>query len=274
MSLVALRGAELRVEDRGRGAPVVLLHGLGGSGNDWTPVAEVLAAHHRVIVPDLRGSGASRDLERPHGPFTVAQLAGDIATLLGRMGASPAHVVGWSLGGMVALQLAVESPAQIRSLVLVNTGPDWTPRSRAQRLAFGVRGLATALMPPALLGRPLARRLFPLREQAALRARYVERMRLNDRRAYAALLEAIMTWSIADRLPSISARTLVVSSELDYVTPAATEAWVRRLSDARLIIARGARHALPLESPAWLAEQIREHVDDSEPPRQRPANGP
>jgi pimeloyl-ACP methyl ester carboxylesterase len=253
MPRFALPEAELYFEETGAGPPLVLLHGLGGSGEDWAPLVPAFARRFRILVPDARGSGRTVDRAHPRGPFTLAQLADDVVALLEHLGATPAHLVGWSMGGMVALQLAVQAPQLVRSLVVINSGPDWTPKSSLQRVALSLRGVVTALVGPRAMARVLAPRLFPGPAQAAVRAAYLERMGRNDPRAYAALLAAIVGWSVADRLAALTMPTLVVSSERDYLGLATQEAWARQLPDARLVRVPDAGHALPLEAPGRLA---------------------
>jgi pimeloyl-ACP methyl ester carboxylesterase len=107
----------------------------------------------------------------------------------------------------------------------------------------------------------LARKLFPSPGQAPLRRRYVERMERTDKRVYAALLAAFLGWSVADRLPSLRMPALVVASDGDYVSLASTEAWVRRLPDAQLVVVPDARHALPLEAPERLDAVVATFLD-------------
>jgi pimeloyl-ACP methyl ester carboxylesterase len=245
-------GAALAFEEAGEGPPVLFLHGLGGSGADWEPLVAGLRGRYRVIIPDLRGSGRTRDLQHPGGPFTIAQLAADMAALLARPGAAPAHVVGWSMGGMVGLQLAADAPALVRSLTVINSGPDWRPKTPLQRTALRLRGAVTALLPPGLMARPIAARLFPKPEQAALRRDYVQRMARNDRGAYAALLEAIVGWSVHERLSTLRMPVLCVASEFDYTSVESKREWVRALPAGSIEVVEGARHALPLEAPERL----------------------
>ena len=262
MPTLSRPGAELHFAERGAGPTLLLLHGLGGSGADWDGVAPALCDRYRVVTPDLRGSGGSQNLARPHGPFSIAELAADTAALLEHLGGGPAHVCGWSMGGMVALQLAVDNPDRVASLTIVNSGPDWTPKTALQGLALHLRGVVTALVGPAAMARVLARKLFPHPGQAALRRAYLARMAENDRRTYAALLAAIVGWSVADRLPSLSMPTLAVASDGDYTPLASRAAWARRMPDARLVVVRDSRHALPLEAPERLVALLANFVDD------------
>ncbi|MDA8269581.1 MAG: alpha/beta fold hydrolase [Actinomycetota bacterium] len=113
-------------DQRGAGAPVLLIHGASGdAASYWSSLRVSLATDWRVVTYDQRGFGRSHSkVER----IDVAQLAGDAAALLDHLDAAPAAVVGLSLGGMVAQQLAATRPDLVRCLVLAGTGPKVGPR--------------------------------------------------------------------------------------------------------------------------------------------------
>lgn len=110
-------GHDLHVEVVGSGTPVVLAHGMSGSGRrDWTGLVEALAPTFRCIVPDMRGHAKSS--YRPGG-ISYSGMAGDIVALVEAIGPSPAHLVGFSMGGEVVLEVARHRGDLARSLVLV-----------------------------------------------------------------------------------------------------------------------------------------------------------
>ena len=98
--------------------PVLFLHGLGSSAADWALQVPVFAECYGVITLDLRAHGESTG---PIGRFTIEQMADDVAGLLSQLDEPPAHVVALSLGGCVALALAIRHGERVRSLTLVNT---------------------------------------------------------------------------------------------------------------------------------------------------------
>ncbi len=113
--------------ERGAGFPVLLVMGLGYARWGWEPLVGPLALRHRVIWYDNRGIGES---DVPPGPYTVEQLAGDALQVLDERGVDRAHVVGTSLGGMVAQELALAHPERVEKLALLCTtpgGPDAFP---------------------------------------------------------------------------------------------------------------------------------------------------
>jgi 3-oxoadipate enol-lactonase len=123
MPHLSLPTLDLYYETTGQGQPLVFIHGLGSSTRDWDDqVAEFsrAAGAYQVVTFDLRGHGQSG---KPAGPYTMTQFAADTAGLLAALDLSPAHIVGLSLGGCVAFQFAVDYPARVKTLTIVNSSP-------------------------------------------------------------------------------------------------------------------------------------------------------
>src|SRR5690348_4468658 len=110
---VEVNGVNLYVETHGTGRPLVLLHGGLGSGEMFGPILPVLAEHHQVVVVDLQGHGRTADIDRP---IDIRLMADDIAALIDHLGLDKPDLVGYSLGGGVALLTAVKYPAKARKL--------------------------------------------------------------------------------------------------------------------------------------------------------------
>ena len=113
-------GAQLHYEIAGKGDPVLLIMGLGMASTAWWRTVPVLAKRLRVITFDNRGAGRS---DAPRGPYTLAQLAADAVAVLDAAGEERAHVYGFSLGGMIAQELALRHPERVSKLVLGATTP-------------------------------------------------------------------------------------------------------------------------------------------------------
>ena len=109
-----VNGINLYYETHGDGRPMILLHGGLGSGEMFGPILPALADHHRVILPDLQGHGRTADIDRP---LDVRLMADDIAALIDHLGLEKPDVVGYSLGGGVAMHTAFKYPEKIRRLV-------------------------------------------------------------------------------------------------------------------------------------------------------------
>jgi pimeloyl-ACP methyl ester carboxylesterase len=112
-----VNGLKLYYETHGTGRPLILLHGGLMRGELFGPVIPMLAQHHQVITPDLQGHGRTADIERP---IDLKLMADDISALIDLLGLEKPDVLGYSLGGGVALQTAVKYPAKIRRLVVVS----------------------------------------------------------------------------------------------------------------------------------------------------------
>ncbi len=113
-------GRRIFFDEAGSGPPLLMICGMVGVRQIWTPHVPELSRHFRLIMIDNRESGES-DPER--GPYTVSDMAGDCAALLGALSIDRAHVLGHSMGGFIALNLAVDNPASIDRLILVSTTP-------------------------------------------------------------------------------------------------------------------------------------------------------
>jgi pimeloyl-ACP methyl ester carboxylesterase len=119
MSHADVNGVSLYYEEQGNGEPLVLLHGGLGAGAGFEAIMPTLCAGRRVITVDLQAHGGTADVDRPLRPEI---MAGDIAALIEHLGLPRADVMGYSLGGFVALRTAIQHPQRVRRLVLVSIG--------------------------------------------------------------------------------------------------------------------------------------------------------
>jgi 3-oxoadipate enol-lactonase len=234
-------------EVSGGGQPLLLIHGLGSSCRDWELQRADFEKHFRVIAIDLRGHGRS---DKPSGAYSMSQFAGDAARLLVALDARPSHVVGISLGGMVAFQLALDYPELVEKLVIVNSVPALLPRNLADRLSYWQRLLIIRFMGMEKMGRVLAERFFTHPDQEPLREIFIRRWAENDRLSYRASLKAAYGWSVRERLGEIQAPTLVIGADGDYFPTADKQAYTALIPGAALAVISGSHHALPAEKPA------------------------
>src|SRR5947209_16948710 len=116
---ITLHGHRVRYRQEGWGPAIVLIHGITGSSDTWDEVIEPLAEHYTVVAPDLLGHGASA---KPRGDYSLGAYASGVRDLLGALGHSRATVVGHSLGGGIAMQMAYQFPERVERLVLVSSG--------------------------------------------------------------------------------------------------------------------------------------------------------
>src|SRR5512136_2601359 len=178
-----VNGIRLRYETWGVGsAPLVLIHGLGSSADDWFLQLPAFAPRYFCVAVDLRGHGLS---EKPAGRYSVALFASDVAALVRDLDLAPAHILGLSLGGMVAQQLALVQPQIVRSLVLINTLPGVWPPAR-QIIRIGLHRLTPPWRMPdmARIAERVAADLFPDPAAEFFRAQVTARFAANDPAAY------------------------------------------------------------------------------------------
>jgi len=266
-------GAPLHYELAGEsGPPVLLVQGCGVAGEGWRPQVEALSRNHRVVVFDNRGIGKSG----LSGPVTVAHMVDDARALLAALGWSSAHVVGHSLGGIIAQQLALDTPARVRSLSLLCTffrgkdGARLTPwmlwislRMRIGSRAARRRAFLAMVMPDALLeamdvaGRDAMAddvgRLFgrDLADQPAIVMAQVRALGAHD------------TSTIVDQLSPLP--TLVVSAAEDRVAPPAQgRALAAAIRGSRYVEIEGAAHGVVIQKADAINALLEEHFSDVE----------
>jgi 3-oxoadipate enol-lactonase len=225
-------------DQSGAGDPVLLIMGHAYGAGMWHRTAPGLAASHRVIRFDNRGVGRSSD---PPGPYPVPLMAADALAVLDAAGAASAHVYGVSLGGALALQLALDHPGRVRSLILGCTAASAGGVSRGALLTQ-----VRSLLPAAALNRMAWKLLYGPGTPAARRAedqQIVRRTRCSGRGRRGQLTGAA-GFDVTGRLAEIGVPTLVMHGAQDRIVPAAS---ARRLAGgiagARLVIFPGAGHA-------------------------------
>ncbi|MDD0977669.1 alpha/beta fold hydrolase [Pseudomonas fontis] len=239
-------GCSLHYEEYGQGEPLVLLHGLGSSCQDWEMQIAELARHYRLILMDIRGHGRS---DKPRERYSIPGFSADLMALLEHLQTGPVHLVGLSMGGMVGFQFAVDHPEWLRSLCIVNSAPEVKVRSRDDYWQWAKRWTLARVLSLSTIGKGLAARLFPKPEQAELRRKMAERWARNDKRAYLASFDAIVGWGVEERLGRITCPTLVISADHDYTPVKLKERYVSLIPHARLAIIDDSRHATPLDQP-------------------------
>lgn len=246
MAKMNVNGINLAYEVSGEGPPLLFIHGLGSCALDWEHQVPAFAKSHQVITCDLRGHGNS---DKPAGPYSIKMFAADAEGLLRALGIQSAHVVGVSLGGGIAFQLAADAPALVKTLTVVNSAPEMILHTFKERLGLWTRFFIVWTMGIAKMGAVIAPRLFPSPDHAALRDSFVQRFSRNDKRAYLAALRALVGWSVTARLGAIACPVLVISADQDYTPLALKEAYVAKMPEARLVVIPDSRHGVPMERP-------------------------
>ena len=239
-------------ESAGTGDPVLLVHGLGLSGGAWWRTVDALAPSMRVITFDHRGIGQSASLTYA---YTTEAMADDAVSILDALGIDRLHVYGFSLGGMVAQQIALRHPERVQSLVLgaTHSGGRRTTLPDPEVMEFFQRRARMAPEEAAWASVPFNYGPRTQAEQADRIAEDIERRLQNPfkERAYQAQLLAASLHNCYGRLERITAPTFVVHGALDRIIPVANaHMTAERVPGAELKILRDAGHLYPTEEPA------------------------
>jgi len=237
-------------EEHGSGFPLLLINGLGSDHLEWLFQLPAFTPHFRVIVFDNRGTGKSGV---PAGPYTTAQMADDAAALLRVVGIAGAHVLGVSLGGMIAQEVALRHPDLVEGLVLGCTGPGGSLSVRPSPEAMAAFALAGRDDPEGEL-----RRMIPFLYTDAYSRGHPEEVEAFIRRrlenptppeGYAAQLAAAVSHDASGRLERVRARTLVITGDADRLVDRENSMRIAgRVPGAKLVVLPGAPHRLFAEN--------------------------
>jgi pimeloyl-ACP methyl ester carboxylesterase len=228
---VAVNDIEIHYESTGDGFPLLLLGGLGLSVSDMRRITAGLAPGRRVIAVDNRGSGKS---SRPPGPYRIEQMAADALALMDAIEVPSADVLGISMGGRIALSLALDHPDRVRRLVLVSTGPRAAGHRWLVRIGMQLSTLA---------GRLGGER----QSKAALQAQF----------------DATSHYDCTDRLGEIRSPALVVHGRHDQVAPyAVAEEMAAAIPGAKLVGFTGGHLVSIVTHTDKVVAAVREFLDD------------
>jgi 3-oxoadipate enol-lactonase len=247
-------GLALGYWTRGAGPVLALIHPIGLRAEFWRPIAEHLSSEFRVVAIDLRGHGES---DVPSAGFSLDDAAADVAELLRALGQPPCIVGGCSMGGMVALGVAVRAPELVRGVILSNTAHTFTPQARA---VMEERAQAAAAGMPAILEGTINRWFSPEFQQQnpELVTRVTGWLLEADPIVHGWSWRAIRDLDYGARMAQIKPPTLIVTGSDDKsIPPAIAEQMLQRLANGRHRDFPGAGHLTPLERPKEYADLLR-----------------
>lgn len=263
MAHVRVGENELHYQRSGEGPPLLLIQGMSGTHVSWgEPFRSALEREFEVVAFDNRGIGLSARVE---APFTIAEMAADTAGLMDRLELGSTHVVGISMGGMIAQELALAEPERLRTLTLGCTycggpGSELMPPENAQKLAAGIssgdreqaiRASWEVNLSPGF--RADEDRYEAFREMALAVPAAKRTIQLQ--------MQAIFGHDTSARLGEIEAPTLIVHGEADGVLPVANGRLIASLMPgARLEILPQVGHMFWWEQPQRAAELVRAHA--------------
>ncbi len=263
---VALNSVLYNIEREGQGEALLLLHGFTGSARNWAKITAAFSAHFQVIAPDLLGHGET-EVAPLVGRYAIEAAAQDLITLLDRLEIEQTHLLGYSMGGRLALYTAVHYPQRVLSLILESASPGLkTAEERAARrrsdeiLAERIEQEGIAAFVDYWEALPLWHsQNQTLSEEARAKLRG-ERLRQSPQ-GLAHSLRGMGTGvqpSLWPELPQIRLPVQLIAGEWDRKFVEINQEMLRLLPDARLEIVPQAGHAVHLENPAAFKQVIQD----------------
>jgi pimeloyl-ACP methyl ester carboxylesterase len=225
---------------------VLFLHGLGANGASWQlQFAPLIKKGFRPIAPDAPGFG-----ESPYDGkgWTIKRVASQMIDLLDGLTINRAHIVGLSLGGVIASQIAIDFPQRVDKLVLASTFARLRPKSLSESIYFLRRAVVAFTVSVPAQARLVAQRVFPRPDQEPLREMLVAEISRADPRAYRGAMRSLGLFNVSRRLREIKIPTLIISGANDStVTPSAQKALADGIPGARQVIVVDAGHAVNVD---------------------------
>jgi pimeloyl-ACP methyl ester carboxylesterase len=245
----------------GEGPMLTFIHGVGSNLHAWDEVVQSLTPHFRILRYDLRGFGQST---RVKGHYELGSFVEDLMSLLDHLSIPRTHLVGFSLGGIISQAAALMYPDAIDRMVLsstiagVNTEDKEYLVNRYKALLAGLqegtssghfaRSVSNYFSPEFIAAHP--QRIARLEAEAEA----------NDPECFAAAYRIIAETDLAEYLPAVKAKTLVITGEHDRASPQMAATIAEQIPDSQLKIFKGLRHNLMTEDPEQLADTIQKFL--------------
>jgi len=250
MPLAKVGDINLCYKINGKGQPLIMIAGFATAKNMWLPLLHSFTKNYRVVTFDNRGIGSS---DKPAGPYSTKMMASDTIALMDHLGIEKAHILGGSMGGMIAQHMTIDHPQRVDRLILFSTSaggqplqdmllglaeattPNWK-RSGSGLAGADLRKLTTAIAARSF-NQPFNRLV--LVQIASLM------LKLGMTKVPAGQIEAMMTHDVLDKLNLIKAPTLVMTGTRDrLMPPQSSEVLASRITGAKLVTIEGGSHAL------------------------------
>lgn len=242
-TVVDVNGAKIYYETFGEGLPLMLIHGGAATIESWFCQIPALAEKHLVVVPEARGHGRSPDVE---GEIDFVRMADDFAGLLDHLGLRDVGLIGWSDGGVTALQMAMDRPDLVSKIVALGTHS--RPEGMTEAFTAEIEGATPELFPEILVSgykalSPDGPDHWPV-VFGKLRTMWLTLPDFGD-----------------EELGSVKCPVLLLNGETDIVRPEETERMEELIPNARRLVLRGATHYAPVEMPAVVNAAILEFLE-------------
>ncbi len=267
-----VNGVKICYEIGGTGEDIVLVHGFGAKKEYWVGQFEPLKKHFRVVRFDNRGAGKS---DRLNELFTMEMFANDIKGLMDALDLKKAHIIGWSLGGMMAQVFAIRYPEKVNKLILINTLPYWPSVDDAGIKMYVDSRIASY---EATLKDP--EKAFFDHASMSYTRKFIKKMRENQTQKFFNLFttddlikmnsidistpqdlknqaNALKNFNILDQLPRIKNQTLIIAAAQDRQTPLSMNEKIQAaIPNSKLLAIEEAGHRSPMEKAPEINDQI------------------
>lgn len=244
MPRLHVRDIDIYYEIAGEGEPLLFIHGFRSSMQMWRKQLPVFSSHYKVVTFDLRGHGKS---DKPLKPYSIGVFAADTAGLMKALGLPAAHVVGFSMGGMIGIQLCLEAPQSVKSLVVVNSPLTGFRQSFKDAFECWKHFTRVQIAEIRKLCQFNGRQSFAERTGDCEELSSAERVELNHMLAQANSFWAVLKESLIDKISFINCPTLFIASDNDYVPVSVKSAYVSKMPCAELVVIPNSGHSVPVE---------------------------
>ncbi len=262
-----INGLEYRVDVSGVGETLILLHGFTGSRENWQPFIDTLAEQYQVVTVDLPGHG---ETDGPNDParYAMEPVAADIVALIERVSDEPAHLLGYSMGGRLALYVAVHHSQHLRSLTLESASPGLATATEQAERRDRDNALANRIEREGIVAfvdfwEQLS--LWDSQQQlsADVRGRLREQRLRNNPVGLANSLRGMGTGvqpSLWGALEQMTLPTLLITGQHDAKFQRIKDEMAERLPNVERVVIPGAGHTTHLERPSAFLTAVREHL--------------
>lgn len=246
-------GVSLFYQKRGKGTPLLMLHGLGSSSNDWELQYAGLGEQFELIMPDLRGHGQSTQafFDMPNPQQSISQFSQDVIDLMQHLDIKSCPVLGYSMGGAIAFEIATQGmdnqaqPFQPESLIIVNSLPSFKLDTLRKKYLVGVRQVLTKFLSMTTLAELLSKKLFP--GNTELQMKMVARNGRNKKPAYVASFKALMNWQVSKNLQDIPQQTVFIAADQDYTEVSDKQTAADQMQNAKVVVIENSMHGTPID---------------------------
>jgi 3-oxoadipate enol-lactonase len=254
------RIGDIAITARGEGPTLLFLHGIGGNSRNWLPQIEHFSSNYTAVAWDARGYGESGG-----AVASFEQFADDCAAIIGTLG-GPAHVVGLSMGGRIALDLVRRYPETVRSLTLANTSAGSRETAAPEKvtafLAMRLKPLVEDGLTPADIAERIVEGIAGPNIPPLAREALLDSHRRLHTEGYVAAMRAATGFTAFPEFSAIAVPTLVITASEDRVAPPAhARMMAEQIPGARLVELAGSGHISNLEAPDAFNAALREFLE-------------